>query len=305
MRIPTRHIPSATLLATLPWLCGAALALPTLKEPALQPLMAAVAAEFTQHMAKPVALAAPKESAPWPCTVPQADLDVFADTVDSDNSPRLKAEFLNDARSGGMPPIKLSYTNKVLTLVRARCEAGKLSGPLEFWMAYDMVNSSTMFTLRSQQLVRVRANARDGKPDGVVLITGSSRTLKTIYTDPEMAQATANEPEVQFSTLIFKAITDPGQDRTALVATSHTVIDSKPSVTTSTRFVRPDGLVVEDSYGLFGGPAHHLSRRHRRDGKLHGPEQTFGGMMGDTPLPPSTVCWQEGERILTLTCPSD
>jgi hypothetical protein len=305
MRNTTRRFLSATLVTTLPWFCGTALALPVLKEPQLQALMTAVSSEFEQHMAKPVAPAAPKESAPWPCAVPQADLDVFADTVDSDNNPRLKAELLNDARSGGVPPVKLIYTNKVVTLVRAKCEAGKLSGPIEFWMAYDMANSSTMLTMRYQQLVRVRANARDGKPEGMVLITGSSVMLKTTYADPELTQAMADAPEDPIPSMIFKAFTGPGPMPQAQVATSRVVVAGKASVITSTRFSRPDGLVVEDSYGMFGGPAHHFSRRHRRDGKLHGPEQSFGGMMGDTPTPPSTVCWQEGERILTLKCPSD
>lgn len=295
----------STLLAALPWLSGQALALPVLQEPQLQPLMAAVSAEFQQHSANPAPLAAPKEAQAWPCAVSQAELDVFAATVDSDNDPVMKAELANDARSGGLPPSKLTYTNKVVTPVRAQCTAGRLSGPVEFWVEYEQINASAMLTLRYRNLVRVRANARDGKPDGMVLITGTNLSQQTEYADRATAEMMAKQPQPKISTTFFIAFTAPGAAPKAQVATSRVVSDGTLTVVTQTRFSRPDGLVVEDGYGVFGGPTHHDHRKLRRNGKLHGPQQTFAGKMGTFPIPASTDCWQEGEKVLTNSCPSD
>ena len=82
-------------------------------------------------------------------------------------------------------------------------------------------------------------------------------------------------------------------------------MDGTLSVHTFTRFSRQDGQVVEDTYGASGPPEHHSYRMLRRNGKLHGPQQTFAGKMGPYPIAASTVCWQEGEKVLTNTCPSD
>lgn len=293
------------LLAALPWVGGQALALPVLQEPQLQPLMAAVSTEFQQYNANPVPLVAPKEAQAWPCAVSQAALDVFAATVDSDNDPVMKAELINDARSGGLPPGKLIYTNKVVTPVRAQCTAGRLSGPVEFWVEYDQTHASSMLTLRYRNLVRVRANARDGQPEGMVLITGTTLSQKTEYADRATSEMMAKQAQPKISTTFFIAFTAPGPMPKAQVATSRVVNEGNLTVVTHTRFSRPDGLVVEDGYGVFGGPSHHDHRKLRRNGKLHGPQQTFAGKMGTFPIPASTDCWQEGEKVLTHSCSSD
>lgn len=299
------HALRASLLVTMPWFCSQALALPALNEPVLQPLMAAVSAEFQQHTAQPVALAAPKDKQAWPCAVSEAELDVFAGTVDSDRDPVMKAEMLNDARSGGMPPSKIVYANKVVTPVRAQCEAGKLSGPLEFWVEYDQAIASSMLTLKYRNLVRVRATAREGQAEGSVLLTGTTLSQQTEYADRATADMMAAQPKPRISTVFFRAFTAPGAAAQASVSTARTTVDGTLTVSTHTRFSRPDGQVVEDGYGLFGGPAHHDYRKLRRQGKLHGPQQTFAGMMGTFPIPASTVCWQDGEKVLTHTCPAD
>lgn len=278
--------------------------LPPLTEPQLKPLMAAVATELLQYAANPVAPMAPQTSMPWPCAIQPADLDVFAETVDSDDNPIRKAELLSDARAGGIAPIKVSYTDKVVTVVRATCEAGKLSGPVEFWMAYDMVITSSDMTSRTHQLMRIRAHAHRGKPVGIVLKTGSSVPRSTEYADPEMAKSMASVPENKTPTMLFLASMDPNPEPHSSVAVSRFVLNGQTSVSTRTRFTRPDGLVVEDLYGLRGTGSHE-GRTLRRQGKKHGLEQIFGGTDGDVQTPPQSFCWQHGERILTLSCPSD
>lgn len=295
----------ASLLFALPWSCGLAMALPAMKDAPLQPLMAAASAEFQRYVANPVALAAPRDAPAWPCPVSQAELDVFAGTVDSDHDPVVKAELLNDARSSGMPPSKLVYANKVVTPVRAQCEAGKLSGPIEFWVEYEQTIASTQLTLKYHNLVRVRANALKGQPDGPVVVTGTTLSQQTEYADPATAQMMAAQAKPKISTVFFMAFTPAGPAPKTSVAISRTVIDGKLFVSTRTRFSRPDGQVVEDGYGAFGGPEHHDSRTLRRNGKLHGPQHTFAGMMGQFPIPASTACWQEGEKVLTNSCPAD
>lgn len=296
----------ASLLVALPWCAGQALALPPMKDAPLQPLMAAASAEFQRHVANPVALAAPADAPAWPCAVSQAELDVFAGTVDSDNDPVAKAELLNDARSSGMAPSKLVYANKRVTPVRAQCEAGKLSGPIEFWIEYEQTIASTQLTLRYRNLVRVQAKALKGQPDGPVLMTGTTLSQQTEYADKATADMMAAQPKPKISTVFFVAATPAGPQPKTSVAISRTLIDGTLSVTTRTRFSRPDGQVIEDGYGAFGGPEHHDSRTLRRNGKLHGPQQTFAGMMGGQfPIPASTVCWQDGERVLTNNCPAD
>lgn len=295
----------STFVALLSLPSGYAMALPVPQEPQLQPLMAAVSAEFQQYLANPVALTAPKEAQPWPCAVSQAELDVFANTVDSDNDPVTKAELVNDARASGMPPSKTTYFNKVVTPVRAQCQGGKLSGPVEFWIEYDQTISSTQLTLKYRNLVRVRANARDGKPDGPVLHTGAGLSQQTEFADPATAEMMAKQPKPKITNAFFVAFTPAGQAPKASVATSRIVVDGSLSVTTHTRFSRQDGQVVEDGYGAFGRPEHHDYRKLRRNGKLHGPQQTFAGKMGDFAIPASTVCWQEGEKVLTNICPAD
>lgn len=301
---PSRAL-RASCWSALPWLCGQALALPALQEPQLQPLMAAVSAEYQQHTAQPAALAAPKDAPAWPCAVSEAELDVFASTVDSDKDPVARAELVNDARSSGMPPSRIVYANKRITPVRAQCEAGKLSGPVEFWIEYDQTIASTQLTLKYHNLVRVRAQAVDGKPDGPLLLTGTTLSQQTEYADRATADMMAAQPKPKISTVFFMAITPAGAAPKASVATSRTVVDGTLTVSTHTRFSRPDGQVVEDGYGAFGGPAHHDYRKLRRNGKLHGPQQTFAGMMGTFAIPASTVCWQEGEKVLTHNCPAD
>lgn len=304
LRTPTSILRSS-LLAFIVLPGGHALALPALQEPQLQPLMAAISAEFQQYSANPVALVAPQASQPWPCAVSPADLDAFSGTVDSDNDPVMKAEFVNDARASGIPPSKLTYLNKVVTPVRGQCEAGKLSGPIEYWIEYDQLISSSMMTMKYHNLVRVRANARDGKPEGVVLIRGTTLSQRTDYADRETAEMMAKQPQPKVSTNFFIAFAAPGTAQKAQVGTSRVVVDGNVSVITHTRFSRPDGQVIEDGYGTFGGAAHHDHRRLRRNGKLHGPQQTFAGKMGDFPIPASTTCWQEGEKVLTNNCPAD
>lgn len=299
------HAVRASLLMAMPWFCSQAMALPALNEPVLQPLMAAVSTEFQQHAAQPAALAAPKDTPAWPCAVSEAELDVFASTVDSDKDPVAKAELLNDARSSGIPPSRITYTNKVVTPVRAQCEAGKLSGPLEFWVEYDQTVASSMLTLKYHNLVRVRATARAGQPEGSVLVTGTTLSQQTEYADRATADMMAAQPKPRISTVFFMAFTAPGSAPKASVATARTTVDGTLTVSTRTRFSRPDGQVIEDGYGVFGGPAHHDSRTLRRNGKLHGPQQTFAGMMGTFPIPASTVCWQDGEKVLTNSCPAD
>jgi hypothetical protein len=281
------------------------MALPAVQEPQLQPLMAAVSAEYKQYDANPVALAAPKESQPWPCTVSQSELDVFANMVDSDNDPVMKAELLNDARSSGMPLTKVTHTNKVVKPVRAQCEGGKLSGPLEFWIEYDHAMSNTQFTMKSRNLLRVRANARDGKPDGTVLLVGTSLSQQTDYADAGTAAMMAEQPKSKVTNVFFVAIKPAGQVPKATWTTNRIVVDGSLSVTTQTRFSRQNGQVVDDGYGTFGRPEHHDYRKLRRNGKLHGPQQTFAGKMGDFAVEASTKCWLEGEQVLTNTCPSD
>lgn len=310
----SRHMPMfmkpsrvlrAGLLVTFPWFCGQAMAQPAVTEPVLQPLMAAVSAELQRYTANPAALAAPKEAMAWPCPVSQAELDVFASTVDSDNDPVAKAELLNDARSSGLPPSKIVYTNKVVTPVRAQCAAGKLSGPVEFWIEYEQTVANAQITLKYRNLVRVQAKALNGQPDGAVLMTGTTLSQQTDYADRATAEMMAAQPKPKMSTVFFIAHTVAGPAPKASAVIARTVIDGTLSLTTRTRFSRPDGQVIEDGYGAFGGPAHQDSRTLRRNGKLHGPQQTFAGMMGTFPVAASTTCWQEGERVLTHSCPAD
>lgn len=295
----------AGLLVTFPWFCGQAMALPAVTEPVLQPLMAVASAEFQRYAANPVALAAPKDALAWPCPVSQAELDVFTNTIDSDKDPVAKAELLNDARSSGMPPSKMVYTNKVVTPVRAQCAAGKLSGPVEFWIEYEQTIANAQITLKYRNLVRVQAKALNGQPDGTVLLTGTTLSQQTEYADRATADMMAAQPKPKISTVFFVAFTPAGAAPRASAGISRTVVDGTLSVTTRTRFSRPDGQVIEDGYGAFGGPGHHDSRTLRRNGKLHGPQKTFAGMMGTFPIAASTVCWQEGERVLTHSCPED
>lgn len=299
------HALRASLLLAFPWWCGQALAFPALKDEPLQPLMAAATAEYQRYMANPVALAAPKDAPAWPCAVSPAELDVFAGTVDSDNDPVAKAELVNDARSGGMSPSRIVYANKVVTPVRAQCEGGKLSGPVEFWIEYDQTVGSSQITLKYHNLIRVRAQALQGRPDGAVLVTGTTLSQQTEYADRATAELMAAQPKPKISTVFFMAFTVAGPAPKTSVAIARTTVDGALSLTTRTRFSRLDGQVVEDGYGAFGGPAHHDSRTLRRNGKLHGPQQTFAGMMGQFPIAASTVCWQEGEKVLTNTCPAD
>ena len=115
----------------------------------------------------------------------------------------------------------------------------------------------------------------------------------------------AKQPKPKISAVFFVAFTVPGATPKASVSTSRVVVDGSLSVVTHTRFSRPDGQVVEDGYGVFGDAAHHDSRKLRRNGKMHGSMQTFAGKMGTFAISASTDCWQDGEKVLTNSCPSD
>lgn len=274
------------------------LALPALQEPRLQPLMAAVQTEYQRHVANPAPLAAPDTGRPWPCAVPEKELDLFTDTVGSDEDSVKKA--LSE-------PARVVYENKIVTPIRAQCEAGKLSGPVEFWIEYDERSELESMEMRSRYRVHVQANARDGKPDGIVLHKGTRLSQKIRYQDPQTQELMAKQPSVEPTDFaLFRAFETDGPMPRAIVATSSMVLDGQLMVTTYTRFLRDNGQMVEDQYGMYGNPEHHDYRQFRRNGRLHGPRRIFGGVaFGSLRIEPSVTCWQQGEKLLTVSCPED
>lgn len=281
---------------------------PTLEDSQSHGFLEASKTEYEKYLASPDAyFAHPSEAKPWPCDLTPAQLSALAETVNSDDDPVLKRELLIDARSSGGEPPSITFSKQVFYPLQATCKANKLEGLVDFWVEFDRAIISKGFTANDHMLKRMRFTAKAGEAVGTMAEAGKTISSNVVWNDPETAEIMAGAKNPVKTSVWFaqRQVLLPRQSRPPMVVISHISVNG--AITLTVREVRNlgDKRVQVVGYGQFGA----LSRRDYvqmyKDGKLHGAQISYGGMMGRFPIPPSQDCYEDGQKILTADCKVD
>lgn len=289
----------------------AAPTLPRLDDPQLQGFLDTLKAEYEQYLSSGNPhLVRPSEAKPWPCKLTPAQLNKLAGTVNSDDDPAKKREFVNSARAYHTEPIRVVYTNQIFYPVQATCKAGKLEGPVDFWVEYDMTTiAPSTFSATNHLLSHIRFTAKNGNPIGLVLNNNELLKRDTTYNNPATAEMMSKQPKHNTLSVSFNAswVNEPPVSPEPAVGLSHVDLDSNGKVKLTVNAVRPFGGNRHEvtRYGFFGDSTHKDSSTLYKDGKQHGPQISYPGMMGTFPTPGSQTCWEEGEKIMADPCTVD
>ncbi|HJW24732.1 MAG TPA: hypothetical protein VJ576_07520 [Rhodocyclaceae bacterium] len=289
------------------WFSGvqAVTGLPTLDDPQLQEFLNILNTEYDQYLANPAEyFAKPATPSKWPCEVNPKFLNLIADTTNSDDIPEMKKFYLNEARSTGADPVSLVFSNQTFYPIKASCKNGKLDGPVEFAVEYDMSIATAKMDMRSHRLKRVRAVLKENAPVGPIISAISTLSSNTIYSDPATAEMMAKQKKSDIVSAGFVAHVPsiPIKSHSNRVALSHVVVNGKLTRTAQTTRVADDGRVEENNYGTFGSTDHRDFTNRYKDGKRHGEFVRYPGTSGSYPIPASKECWENGEKVLTTSC---
>lgn len=284
--------------------------LPRLDDPQLQGFLNTIKTEYEQYLSNGNQhFVRPSEAKPWPCKLTTEQLNKIAGTVNSDDDPVKKREFINSARSSHTEPIKVVFANQNFYPVQATCKAGKLEGPVDFWVEYDMTNIGPALSLAYHNLSHVRFTAKNGNPIGLVLKDNDMLKQVTTYNDPATAEMMSKQPKHNTLSVSFSAswVNEPLVSPEPTVTLSHVDLDSNGKVKLYVNTVRPFGGNRHEvtKYGFFGDSTHKDSTTLYKDGKQHGPQISYSGMMGTYPVPGSQTCWEDGEKIMANPCQVD
>lgn len=281
---------------------------PRLEDPQLQAYLTTLQGNYQQYLAnRNTYFTPPTESKAWPCTVSLAVLAAISGTVNSDDNPLQKRFLLIEARSKNSEPVRHIFANRTFYPVSAECKNGKLHGPLEFWVEFDQTVAADELSSHFRILKRVRTTVVQNKLNGPVLNEGINLRFNIRYSDPDTAAMMAAQPAMKSYSVFFEATlaTNPPVMQATETSLRHTEINDEPTVTLRTIRNYDAKRTEEINYGMFGPLAKPFSKTLYKEGRRHGLEIIYAGMMGDNPTPASTQCWDEGERILTTDCTVD
>lgn len=301
----------ATIIASMSSTALAAPALPRLDDSQLQGFLDTLKTEYEQYLSSGSPhLVRPSEAKAWPCKLTMEQLNKIAGTVNSDDDPAMKRRLINSARSDRREPISMVYANQSFYPVQATCVAGKLEGPVDFWVEYDStIIAPPTSSVVSHLLSHIRFTAINGNPIGLVLRVNQLLKSDTTYNNPATAEMMSKKPKQNPLSVAFSAVwvSEPPVWPEPSVNLSHvdTYRDGKAKLFVST--TRPfGGNRHEDTmYGFFGDSTHKDSTTLYKDGKNHGPQIRYPGMMGTFPVPGEQTCWEDGEKIMANPCTVD
>lgn len=286
----------------------AATDLPRLDDPQLQGLLTTLQGEYEQYLTNKVGyLTRPSEAKPWPCALTSDDLNILAGTTSSDDNPEMKRQLIIQARQSKSDPIRVVFSNQTFYPVKAECEGGKLNGPVDYWVEFDSAIVTPAFSINNHQLKHAQITAKGNKAFGLGLNITTTLNSETIYNDPATSAMMSKQKKSKINAVSFSASLasePPMQSRSVVLA--HTVVDGLVTVSvTATRPLGDNGYELTH-YGSFGGPSHRDYTARYKDGKLHGEQIGYPGMMGGKfPTPGYSDCYEDGEKILTTSCKVD
>jgi hypothetical protein len=279
---------------------------PRLDDPQLQEFLTLAQGEYKQYLAnKDAYMTRPVARKPWPCALAPEVLNKLASTTNSDDDPVAKQAFVKMARESRTEPIRTFFSNQTFYPVKAECKDNKLDGFVDFWVEYDYSVVSTMFSQNSHQLKHVRLSVDGDKVIGMVFSSGITLSSETIYNDPQTSAMMAKQRKYKITAVSFSVAGSnvAAVTQVPVVSLTHLLMDGEVTVTIDT--IRPyaDNRVEETHYGSFGSLGHRDYVKRYKDGKRHGEQIIYSGTMGGNfPIPGSRECWEDGEKILTLTC---
>lgn len=251
------------IFVSVPPAAFAAPNLPRLDDPQLQEFLNILKSEYEQYLSSGSPhLVRPSEIKPWPCELTPVQLNKLAGTTDSDDDPITKRDFINSARASRSQPISVVYSGQKFYPVQATCKAGKLEGPVDFWVEYDFTTiAAPMFSQIRHMLSHVRFTATGGNPNSLVLKVNELLSLDTKYNNPATAEMMSKQKKHNTLSVSFSAdwMSEPPVPYAPSVSLTHVDLDSNGKVILTTRTVRPFGGNRHEitQYGFFGVDSTH------------------------------------------------
>lgn len=266
---------------------------PQLPEPELQKLLDATRQEFEAFQKVGDAyFNLPSAKKDWACAVDANTLTELTGTANK------------KVREENTSKLDINFSEVVYFPVQSTCQNGKLNGSLEFWSEYVITNLTKDVTMTNKVRKRFVGQVSNNSWAGPVVSASKGLDQKTKYTDPQTEAMMADMKLPKTQAYFFSAEV-PGKPRNQSEPSTtlgYILLDGVPSMTLDVMVPKPDSRKEFRHYGSFG-PLSHLDYTKQYKGeKLHGPTVTYPGMMGQFPVAPSTVCYEDGEKILTTKC---